>query len=368
MISIIMSVFNGEVYIEEALKSVLNQTYEDFELLIIDDGSIDSTNNIINSFDDNRIKYFYQTNQGQAKARSFGLDEAKGEYIAFIDADDIYIADKLEKQLSVLDENEEIGVTYNPVQVFSEDDKNYVLESEQVFENQEDFLAYILFRQIVPSPASMLVRKEVLGEIRFDCKYRYSEDYKFVIDLGRKTKFKYIDDVLYRYRRHDSNVTNNHQKQVNAEISVIKELGINKIKEIVSKSNFSEKEKSVLLAKILLKINENEEAYKILRKIENKDAYNYFYMGNISFEEKRYTDAKCEYEKAINLDDSLAEVYNNLGVCEYMLGDKEVAKEKFLRAIAINSIYMDANYNLTAIENLKITKRELRKKLTKYNI
>ncbi|MGL5633635.1 MAG: glycosyltransferase [Sarcina sp.] len=368
MISVIMPVYNGEKHIKVSIESIIKQTYQNLELLVIDDGSTDKTKEIVMNFEDNRIKYFYQSNSGQAVAKNLGIENAVGDYIAFIDSDDIYIEMKLELQKKYLEDNKNIGCVYTNIEVFEDNKGNYILSSEVEFSKREDFLASILFRQIVPNPIALMIKKESLGSIRFDKKYRYAEDYKFTIELAKQMSFGYLDKNLYLYRRHDSNVTNNHQKQVNAEISVIKELGINKIKEIVSKSNFSEKEKSVLLAKILLKINENEEAYKILRKIENKDAYNYFYMGNISFEEKRYIDAKCEYEKALNLDDSLAEVYNNLGVCEYMLGDKEVAKEKFLRAIAINSIYMDANYNLTAIENLKITKRELRKKLTKYNI
>ena len=93
--SVILVTYNSSRYIEESISSVLNQTYKNFELIIIDDGSTDKTINIIKKFKDNRIKYKYQTNQGPSKARNFGIKISKSRWICFIDADDYWNKNKL---------------------------------------------------------------------------------------------------------------------------------------------------------------------------------------------------------------------------------------------------------------------------------
>lgn len=364
-----MPVFNGELYIEEALKSVINQTYEEFELIIIDDGSVDNTKKIIKSFHDYRIKYFYKENGGEASARNLGLNKAIGDYITYLDADDMMRRDRLEKQIEYLLMNKNLDAVYTEVNIIDEN-SHFVdsLSSELEIKNYKDYYPMMLCRQIIPATATLMFKRKVIESgIRYPEKYENSVDYLFALNLVKNFKLGYLKEHLYLYRRHNKNLTNNHKKQLFTEVDIIKNIGIKEIKIAINDSNFHHEEKNILLAKILLKINENEEAYKILKQIKNKDAYNYFYMGNINFEKERYIEAKYEYKKALTLDGFLAEVYNNLGVCEYMLGNKEEAKENFLKAIEINSIYMDANYNLGATGNFKITKRELRKKLTKYN-
>lgn len=367
MISIILPVYNGEKYIQGAIQSVLEQTYQNLELIIIDDGSTDKTKEVINGFVDERIKYIYQNNKGQAGARNKGLEIAKGDFIGFIDADDIYEKNKLEEQIEIFKQDDSIDVVYNDVLVFSENREDYILKSEIEFENSNDFRAYVLFRQIVPSPASMLIKRKIISDIRFDENYRYTEDYKFVIDLASVGKFKYINKVLYKYRRHEKNVTNNHKEQVNCENEIIKKIGCDKIREIIEASSFEYLEKKILLAKILMKIEENTLAKTILLEMKEKNEYVYFYLGNLNYIEGNFEVANENYLKALEINSNLAEVHNNLGVTEYLLGNKEVARKCFENALEINSIYMDANYNIEAIKDFKITKRELRKQLTNYN-
>jgi glycosyltransferase involved in cell wall biosynthesis len=102
-ISVIMTVYNGEKFLREAIDSVLNQTFQDFELIIIDDGSTDSTLKIINSYSDSRIRLIENIqNRGQSYSRNLGIKESKGEYVAIMDADDIMYPSRLEKQLDFL--------------------------------------------------------------------------------------------------------------------------------------------------------------------------------------------------------------------------------------------------------------------------
>lgn len=108
LISIIMPVYNAECYLNQAISSCLNQSYQNIELILIDDGSVDKSieiiNNIINK--DNRVKLFFTpTNQGPATARNIGLEKAQGDYITFLDSDDFIANDKLEKQLNFMLQN-----------------------------------------------------------------------------------------------------------------------------------------------------------------------------------------------------------------------------------------------------------------------
>ena len=107
MVSIIMPVYNAEKYISRTINSVLNQTYEDFELIMVDDGSTDKGEEVIRKFTDPRVRFFVNDaeDKGAYSARNFGIRKAAGEYIAFLDSDDIWLKDKLEKTLDFMKKN-----------------------------------------------------------------------------------------------------------------------------------------------------------------------------------------------------------------------------------------------------------------------
>ncbi|NOQ13059.1 MAG: glycosyltransferase [Methyloprofundus sp.] len=109
LISIIIPAYNAEAFIEKALKSVLQQSYPQFEVLVVNDGSTDNTATIINRYEDSRIKLITQVNGGLSNARNTGIQAAQGDYLAFLDADDYWIAEKLEKQITLLKQNPDIG-------------------------------------------------------------------------------------------------------------------------------------------------------------------------------------------------------------------------------------------------------------------
>ncbi len=112
-VSIIMAVYNGEKYIGEAITSVISQTYPDWELVIVNDGSTDHTVDIIQSFPDPRIRLFHQANTGCASARNRVLEEAQGEYLAYLDADDVFLPDHLEILTGYLEDHPEVDVVFS---------------------------------------------------------------------------------------------------------------------------------------------------------------------------------------------------------------------------------------------------------------
>lgn len=375
MISIIMPVYNNERFITEAIESVLKQTYSNWELIIVDDGSTDGTRDVIMKYVSHKVHYIYQANQGPSVARNKGLDLAKGEYIAFLDSDDLYAADKLKEQLQFLESHPEIDIVYNDINVVDESLNHlYYLKSEGVYPNQHDFLAMLLFRQIVPLPPSIMARAECFRSgIRFNAEYVHGEDYDLTLKLARKYCYGYLPKPLYIYRRHESNLTNSHQKQLRAEVDVISKLGYAEIERIVEESTFPASEKKLLLAKIYIKLNNYQRAETFLLELLNTDYHNpyiYFYLGNCAYVLNHFDQSKKYYKLAISYDENMTEGYNNLGCVYGVLGELDKAIQLFDIALSKRPNYMDAKYNKEQINlsnpSWKITTRELRKTLTSY--
>ena len=208
MVSVIIPVYNGEKFIKDAINSVIEQTYDEIEIIVVDDGSYDNTMEIVRSF--GNVRYFYRENKGVSASRNFGMSVAKGRYIAFLDADDLYTPDKIKKQAELLECNTDIDVVYNDCKVVGKDLKVInILKGEYVLENQADFTAALLFRQIVPVPASIMIRKKCIsGGIAYDERYTNAEDYDFIIKLAEGHKFFYLPEPFRCLQRHDKNLTN----------------------------------------------------------------------------------------------------------------------------------------------------------------
>ena len=113
LVTIITPTYNRAAFLPQAIDGVLAQTYRNFELIVVDDGSTDSTQEMMEGYaEDPRVRYFYQPNQGQSVARNWGLEEARGEYICFLDSDNAWFPDKLEKSLNAFRENPDVDVIY----------------------------------------------------------------------------------------------------------------------------------------------------------------------------------------------------------------------------------------------------------------
>ncbi|QIT56556.1 glycosyltransferase family 2 protein [Aquisalimonas sp. 2447] len=112
LISIVTPTFNRAGYLPVAIDSVLAQTFPNLEYLIVDDGSTDNTSDVVNSYDDERIRYFRQENQGQSVARNVGIENSRGEFVCFLDSDDAWVPEKLQQQLEAFRAHPEAGVVY----------------------------------------------------------------------------------------------------------------------------------------------------------------------------------------------------------------------------------------------------------------
>ncbi len=211
-ISVIMPVYNGEKYLREAIDSILNQSYCDFEFIIINDCSSDSTEEIIKSYDDSRIVYIKnEVNLGVAGTLNIGLNMAKGEYIARMDADDISLQTRFEKQIDFMDNHPEIGVCGTNVIVFSENSE----KATKFPVDKSEFLFNLFFSSQIVHPTVMLRRKLVLdGLYKYDVRWEGREDYALWLKLINHTNLANLQEPLLKYRIHNSQVTQKKSENV----------------------------------------------------------------------------------------------------------------------------------------------------------
>lgn len=199
-VSIILPTYNRGYIISVAIRSVINQTYSDWELIIVDDGSTDDTENKILKFNDNRIKYIhYEKNRGGNYARNLGMKESDGEYIAFIDSDCEWHNDYLEKQLECF-KNTNVDVVFaRSLRIYSDEEKyifpNY---SKEELQTQDKIIEKALYESVFDTNVCMLKRKiyEQIGS--FDEKLRRHQDWEYFLRLltGRMCDFHFNDEIL----------------------------------------------------------------------------------------------------------------------------------------------------------------------------
>lgn len=229
-ISVVMPVYNAEKYLNEAIDSVLNQTYSSFELIILNDKSTDSSKAIIESYlaKDSRIVFIdKETNVGPANLRNEGFDLARGTYIALLDADDIAKPTRFEKQIAILKNNPEIGVCGTWFTTFGDKEKSKVIQHPE--KHNQIKVNFLIDCTIGNSTA--FFRKNILGNIRYDKEYVPVEDYHLWSRLIVKTQFYIIQESLVDYRIHDSNISQtkiDNVKRSNRRIKIglLKQFGI----------------------------------------------------------------------------------------------------------------------------------------------
>ena len=199
-ISVLMSAYNSEKYIAETINSVLSQTFTDFEFIIINDGSTDNTENIINSFKDLRIKYYSQTNQGVSKSLNKGLRIATGKYIAKIDSDDICFKDRLSKQYTYMEQNPSCVLCGSYADIIDESGAYIYTYSPMPTDNEEIKLKMETQNCFIHSTS--FYRKDMALKIGgyYEPIKQYFEDYMFFYQLVKQGTVYNFSESLIKYR------------------------------------------------------------------------------------------------------------------------------------------------------------------------
>ena len=203
-ISVVLPVYNGEKFLRDAIRSLLDQTFKNFELLVVNDGSTDRSLEITKSFTDKRIKLIeLRKNSGLIFALNTGITQSKGKYIVRMDADDICTANRLEVQFQHMESFPELGVCGTDYDNFSET----FYKTCRTIKGNEQLKAWLLFSTPLCHP-SVIIRKSILPENPYDANFRHVEDYELWTRLALSCSMENLPLSLLKYRHHPAQISN----------------------------------------------------------------------------------------------------------------------------------------------------------------
>jgi teichuronic acid biosynthesis glycosyltransferase TuaG len=216
LVSVIMCSYNHEKYLGESIDSVLNQTFPDLELIIADDYSTDTSPKIVASYQekDPRVHgIFHQKNMGITQTLNDCLDQAKGKYISFLDSDDLWVKNKLERQVELLKKDDTKLLWSQGELIDARGQKTGKLITEYLnapAQKSGDVFLDLLREQFI-FRQSMIFKAEYIKNIRFDSTLRYVNDHRFMVDLAVNNQFLFMPETLALYRVHGNNITMKNQ-------------------------------------------------------------------------------------------------------------------------------------------------------------
>lgn len=200
-VSVIIPTYNREEYISDTIQSVLDQTYKDFEIIVVDDGSTDKTKEKLEPFK-SKIKLIEQKNSERAVSRNNGVKNSNGKYLAFLDSDDLWIKDKLEKQVEILENSNDVILVYGQSFRINDQSKKIKTAKRQMLGYSGDVFEELLFRNFIVSATPMIKREFFEKTSGFETKYIPYEDWELWLRLSLKGKFHFLNKPLSYYRIH----------------------------------------------------------------------------------------------------------------------------------------------------------------------
>jgi glycosyltransferase involved in cell wall biosynthesis len=223
--SVVVPTFNRSQLLQETIESILSQTYTNFEVIVVDNMSVDDTESYVINCGDPRVRYFRNPNGGIISVnRNFGIKQSKGQFIALCDDDDIWFPTKLAKQMEVMTSDEKVGICYSNAESFS------AAGTQKLFHVRRKIFSGhfggLLFGNVIPN-SSVLIRKKVLddvGVINEVPELVGAEDYELWLRIAFRYEARYIDEALIRYRVHPGNLSGNMKMVAKRDFHVLKSI------------------------------------------------------------------------------------------------------------------------------------------------
>lgn len=312
-ISIIVPVYNTEKYIKKCIDSLINQTYSNIEILLVNDGTKDNSEKIIKEYKDERIKYYKKENEGIGKTRNFGIDKSCGKYLMFIDSDDYISNDCCEKLISCAKKtNSDLVVS----DFYKENGKE--LEYIKIIDFEESNINKDpdLILKINPGPCNKLYKRDLIidNNIRFNEEYKY-EDSPFVLEsIAKAKRISKINEALSYYCIHNNSETTIRDDRV---------FDILKIIDIIRNKLGKEKELKESLDKFTVDLITNytiQQRYQKNKKIRNKfivAAFKYLKENVKDYKNKKYYPNKGLIRRKIESHKLLTKLYCNIISTKY---------------------------------------------------
>ncbi|MBK5720417.1 glycosyltransferase [Dysgonomonas sp. Marseille-P4677] len=204
-VSVLMPVYNAEAYLAQAIDSIISQTFTEWELILVNDGSTDKSEEIILSYSDSRIRYSKNSeNKGIIYTRNLMIEMSLGEYIAFLDSDDISLPTRLEQQITFLDNNPDYALC-GTWSIMSDKDGRKIRKINMPSSNEDIKCSLLFINTFVQS--SIMIRKEILIQHSYNKNFPVAEDYELWCRLSRLYKLKNLPIHLTQYRWHGDNIS-----------------------------------------------------------------------------------------------------------------------------------------------------------------
>ncbi|MBT6051410.1 MAG: glycosyltransferase [Candidatus Scalindua sp.] len=210
LVSVVMPTYNYAQFIGDAIRSVLDQTYENIELIIIDNYSKDNTEDIVASFSDTRIKYIKFRNNGSiAASRNVGISESQGKYIAFLDSDDMWKSAKIKKQIELLEKDDNVFLVYSRYIITKDGNFLRIYPKGKKLSSGNCFVPLFLSNNFIGSCTVLMKNELKQNNFIFDTDIRLItvEDYDLWLRIAKKKRIAYIDEPLAVYRQHGNNAS-----------------------------------------------------------------------------------------------------------------------------------------------------------------
>lgn len=284
MVTIIIPVYNVRDYVKDCINSVCNQTYKNIQIIIVNDGSTDGVEPILQEYEqeDSRVQVIHKKNGGLSSARNTGLDNAIGEYISFIDSDDLIPSNFIENLISVLSQNS-VDIAVCGIQRFFDEDptKRYpFMPLKQGLYDSESYISKILLHKVDNSAWNKIYRRNLISDSRFT-EGIINEDFPFIMELLNKTKnIYYTHSTYYEYRIREGSIT----ATINPKIFDFVQNGINLINKIPRQYHSDLKgyicyESVNCIAKMIIGAKKNEYSilYKKCNNIIKKYCFEFFF-------------------------------------------------------------------------------------------
>ncbi len=216
LVSIVIPAYNAAAYVRDAVDSALAQTYAEKEVIVVDDGSTDGTAKVLAPYRDaGVIVYIHQENKGLSAARNAGIRAAKGEFVALLDADDIFLPNKIERQAAYLLAHPECGVCYCDIYHFYEEEPDKMLKLDYCYYSGDEVLPHLLRMNFI-NPLSVVLRKSEIDRVGlFDESYRRSEDWEYWMRLVRHgVRFEHLPEILAKYRMRKASMSYDWRSEI----------------------------------------------------------------------------------------------------------------------------------------------------------
>jgi glycosyltransferase involved in cell wall biosynthesis len=352
-VSIVITTYNRAYCISDAIQSALDQTLPVAEVLIIDDGSTDNTAEVVESFHSDKLRYVKKENGGLADARNRGVAEAAGDFIIWLDDDDLLLPYMHEVYIATLSKDPNIDIVYGDYRFVDADGKIlYDLEHDEFYQNNAFYISRLLMGLRVPHGGSMFHKSVYEKYGLYDPSFDSVDDYDLFIRIARHVSLKHVDSIVYIYKRHDENMSS--ERQISDRIPerrlVKKAVEMFSLKELFPDLDWNNEdagraEAHINIADLFTKYNDYNSAYEHMKQgiellekggqTHQEDLCGvYISMGNIHLHREEYLSALDCFDKSFAIRETDRACYK-LALVHNKLGDYETAEHYYRKTLEL---------------------------------